>query len=154
MTGVFLSRFEKKKRGVELNEKLAPHVGMEQPTPPSPIKRSTTFTNTAPPDGSPALGLTLGGQHYSTADYITGQWRQPTFPLAVTVLPGFRNPGHGSAHDARRAAPVDRVCESSPRRGRDLARVRVLNKPSGGVRPAQHTTAHVGYQRTSNFLWT
>ena len=56
--------------------------------------------------------------------------------------------------DARRAAPVDRVCESGPRRGRDLARVRVLNEPSGGVRPAQHTTACVGYQWTSNFLWT
>ena len=87
-----------------------------------------------------------GGQHCSTADYIAGQ----SFPLAVTVLPGLRKPGHGSAHDARRAAPVDRVWESGPRRGRDLARVRVLNKPSDGARPAQHSTAFVGYQWTSN----
>ena len=129
---------------MKLNEKPSPHEGLEPPTSLSLDERSTSSTTTALSGGSPILG----GQHCSTPDYIAGQ----SFPLAVTVLPGLCKPGHGSAHDARRAAPVDRVWESGPRRGRDLAGVRGVNKPSGGVRPAEHTTACVGYQWTSNFL--
>ena len=91
MTAVFSSRFEK--CGVELNENLAPHVGLEPPIPPSLSERSTTSTTTTLSGGPPTLGYTLGGQHYSTADSIAGQ----SFPLAVTVLPGLRKPGHVSA---------------------------------------------------------
>ena len=61
--------------------------------------------------------------------------------------------GHGSVevHRAGHGAAAHHVCESGLRRGRDPAGVRVLNKPSGGIRLVQHTTVCEGISGLQTF---
>ena len=70
-------------------------------------------------------------------------WNNRSRQLSL-FRPGFKNQAQVSSRSGARS-PGNHVCESGLRRGRDPARVRVLNEPSGLVPYCVR-----GHQRTSN----